>query len=37
MRLARLEGDGWIRPIGLGGYARATATPTHVPSLGDEE
>jgi DNA processing protein len=35
-RLARLEGDGWIRPVGLGGYA-AVGGRTPEPSLGGED
>jgi DNA processing protein len=35
-KLARLESDGWIRPVGLGGYARV-ARRTAEPSLGDED
>ena len=37
-RLARLESEGWIRSVGLGGYARV-ARETPEPSLddGDEE
>jgi len=28
-RLAQLEGDGWIRSVGLGGYARVGKTPVN--------
>jgi DNA processing protein len=36
-RLARLEGDGWIRPVGLGGYAPVAGGATLESRLGLEE